>query len=64
MAQHLEESIKKEQDFKDDLAAVINKHSRENLSDTPDFILADYLYWCLANFQNTLRQRSEWYREK
>ena len=30
-----------------DIAAVLNKHSAENGSDTPDFILAEYLMNCL-----------------
>src|SRR5580692_5744669 len=36
--------------FEKDLAHVINRHSRENGSNTPDFILAAYLADCLENF--------------
>lgn len=44
-----------------DLAAVLNRHSAENGSDTPDFILADYLMGCLDAFNATAKRREEWY---
>jgi hypothetical protein len=37
-------------DFKKELAYVLNKYSRENLSGTPDIILAEYLSDCLNTF--------------
>lgn len=33
-----------------EIASVLNKHSAENGSNTPDFILAEYLLACLAAF--------------
>jgi hypothetical protein len=48
-------------DFKRDLAEVINRHCVEALSDTPDFILADYLAGCLEAFAYTTRARDKWY---
>ena len=50
-------------DFIKDLAAVINKHSMENGSNTPDFILAEYLYKCLSAFEITTNDRTKWYKE-
>ena len=47
--------------FRRELTAVINKHSKENGSDTPDFILADYLINCLNTFDKALDMRSDWY---
>ena len=44
-------------DFQSDLRKLINRHSKENGSDTPDFILAEYLNNCLDNFNNTIRKR-------
>jgi hypothetical protein len=44
-----------------DLAAVLNKHSAENESNTPDFILADYLFNCLAAFDRAMAEREKWY---
>lgn len=35
-----------------EIEQAINKHSLENGSDTPDFILAEYLTDCLRMFDN------------
>ena len=47
--------------FRDDLEKLINKYSRENGSNTPDFILAEYLCDCLAFFDKAVRRREQWY---
>jgi hypothetical protein len=31
--------------LRDELSAALNRYSAENGSDTPDFILAEYLLW-------------------
>lgn len=46
-------------EFKRDLAAVINTHSRENESNTPDFILALYLDRCLWAFERAIEERTK-----
>lgn len=43
------------------IAHAINATSSENGSNTPDFILAEYLTRCLGVFNSTLKQRAEWY---
>lgn len=45
-----------------EIRAAINRHSAENGSDTPDFILASYLIGCLTNFNNAVCRRTEWYQ--
>jgi len=47
--------------FRKEIETVINKHSRENVSDTPDFLLAEYLTDCLAAFDKAIRERERWY---
>jgi hypothetical protein len=47
--------------FAHDLAKTLNYHSRENGSDTPDWILADFLNSCLEAFNHTVRTREVWY---
>lgn len=47
--------------FRKDLETIINQNSMENGSDTPDFILADYLYDCLENFNKTSNKRNNFY---
>ncbi len=50
-----------ENQFQKELKELINRHSRENGSNTPDFILADYLTKCLEAFNFTSNWREEWY---
>jgi hypothetical protein len=54
----------KEDKAKKELAEVINRNSLENLSNTPDWVLADYLFECLCSFSSATRQRDNWYGGK
>jgi len=47
--------------FRDELSSLINRHSKENGSDTPDYILAEYLGDCLVAFDKTVAAREKWY---
>ena len=47
--------------FRKKLETLINCESKENGSDTPDFILAEYLVGCLENFDKTVQAREKWY---
>ncbi|MCK9447226.1 hypothetical protein M0Q50_10285 [bacterium] len=49
--------------FKVDLEHLINKHSIENGSNTPDFIIAEYLINCLLNYNDIIRAREEYYKK-
>jgi hypothetical protein len=46
-----------------DLANILNHHCLENESDTPDFILANYLAECLKAFDRAVLARDAWYDE-
>ncbi len=48
-------------DFQKDLKALINRHSIENISNTPDWVLAQYLQSCLLAFETATQQREAWY---
>lgn len=48
-------------DLEKEIAALINKVSREQDSDTPDFILAEYLMACLSAFEVGVNRRDGWY---
>ena len=50
--------------LREDLQELLNFHSAENGSDTPDFILVDYLVGCLEVFDRTLAARERWYGRK
>ena len=48
-------------DFVSELTSLLNRHSKENGSGTPDFILAEYLWGCLAHFNSAVNRREVWY---
>lgn len=48
--------------FLHDLAAMLNRHSAENASNTPDFILAVFLGRCLSAWNEAIVDRDRWYR--
>lgn len=56
----------KNTEFRKELETLINRCCLENSSNTPDFILADYVMSCLSNFDRAVIRREEWYgrREK
>lgn len=45
--------------FPAELKNLINRHSIENGSNTPDYILAEYLKQCLITFDMCIRKRDE-----
>lgn len=47
--------------LRQDIERAINRHSAESGSNTPDFILADFLVDCLAAFDKASRAREKWY---
>lgn len=47
--------------FRQDITTAINRASKENGSNTPDFILAQYLEDCLVAFDKASRHREQWY---
>lgn len=48
-------------DLRAAIESAINSNSGENGSDTPDFILAEYLTDCLDAFDKATRSRKAWY---
>lgn len=48
-------------DFREQLEHLINWNSKESGSNTPDFLLAEYLTACLAAFDNAVTARDKWY---
>lgn len=51
-------------DFRKELASLLNRHSVENRSNTPDFILANYMARCLTAFELAIQDRENWYGVK
>ena len=47
--------------LQDALTDLINRHSAENTSNTPDYILAQFLIGCLDAFNTGVQKRETWY---
>ena len=52
---------KKHRTFIEDLTSLLNIQSEENGSNTPDFILAQYLEGCLRIYESAVQQRETWH---
>lgn len=50
--------------LKSELTSLLNKYSAENTSNTPDFILAEYLLDCLTAWSKATKWRETWYGRK
>jgi hypothetical protein len=50
--------------FENELRGLINSYSKENESNTPDFILAKYMIKCLDAFTEASTSRERWYGRK
>ena len=63
MGEHIDMPEKHAEDpcFKEELEILINKHSMENDSNTPDWVLAHYLMGCLEVFNEITNIRTRWY---
>jgi hypothetical protein len=49
------------EEFRRELQTLINRYSLETESNTPDFVLAEYLVDCLHSFDAAVNQRAVWY---
>jgi hypothetical protein len=55
------EKSNKQTQFEAELASLLNKYSLENGSNTPDFLLAEFLTQCLAAWDICNAKREAWY---
>ena len=46
------------------ISELLNVYNQESLSNTPDFILAEYLTNCLNAFNYATKERDRWYNIK
>jgi len=49
---------KMDSEFKKELTGLINSYTKENRSNTPDYILAEYLEDCLRAYDKATNERS------
>ena len=57
----MEEVMKTREDLAKKIRFVLNCASREGCTDTPDFILAEYMLSALECFETACRDREKWY---
>lgn len=53
-----------ETEFQRELRELLNRHSKENGSGTPDFILVDLIEGMLEVFDKTMQRRANWRGER
>lgn len=54
-------NISEKEEIIRDLALVINRHNLERLSNTPDFVIAEYLFHCIMNHADSINARNAYY---
>ena len=60
----METEVKPKPTFESELTDLINRYSKENESDTPDWIIANYLCNCLKSFNSATKTITYWYNAK
>ena len=50
--------------FRSELTKLLNKFSMERNSDTPDWIMRQFLCDSLRSFDEAVKQRNNWYKNK
>jgi len=53
--------VDKAKSFTKELESLLNRYSKENESNTPDFILAEYIESCLESWAYATKAREQWY---
>jgi hypothetical protein len=48
-------------DLERELTSLLNRYCAESVSDTPDFILANFVLESLKVFNETTRRRDQWW---
>ena len=51
-------------EFVKELTNLVNKYSKENGSDTPDWILAEHMYRSMQSFDQSVIHREQFYGRK
>lgn len=56
-----ERDLRRETEFTEELQSLLNRYGAEKASNTPDFILANYVKQCLVIFAEASNAREKWY---
>lgn len=60
-ANDIDVQFKKQEEFTKELKALLNKYSFDNLANTPDFILAEYLLDCFLIYRMAKKDTDKWF---
>lgn len=63
-APEMDLGVEREKEFREQLGHAVNRCSREQASDTPDFILAEFLGTVLQAYDSALQRRRDWFHRK
>lgn len=55
---------KNSKDLEKDIEVLMNQYNVDTMTDTPDFILAEYLMTCLRNYLVTKANTEEWFGKR
>ena len=47
--------------FKKELTSLLNRYGYDTVCETPDYLLADYVERCLANYSSTIGENIAWH---
>ena len=50
-----------EETFRGQISGLVNSFLREHISNTPDYILANYMADCLQSFEKATNARDKWF---
>jgi hypothetical protein len=50
--------------LRDELTHILNQRSREGMSNTPDYLLAEFIIQCLVAYETTVRKRDDFHGVK
>lgn len=54
------EKYQKERELIEELEVVLRRHNRQEYSGTPNFLVAEFLVYCLRGYESTARQSKGW----
>ena len=60
----IKEISNRDKNLKKDIEVLINKYNYDAMTDTPDFVLAEYLMNCLRNYLVTKYNTEEWFGKR
>lgn len=58
------EDLAKEANFEQELCALLNRYGKDTETETPDYILAQFLTACIKGLAVTNAERDAWFNDR